>query len=134
VPKLRVHKFAISLNGCGAGPNQHFDNPLGAGGLALHERIFPPRTFHQMTGEDGAKAEWTMTSWLAVLSTSARGARRHMFGPIQWAWLSPPGSGEHLFSGLEPRALGYDFTEHVDTTKVTHFVLTKILQLTGAKS
>ncbi len=31
-PKLRVHNFAISLDGYGAGPNQDLDNPLGVGG------------------------------------------------------------------------------------------------------
>lgn len=32
MPKLRVHCFAISLDGYGAGPNQDLDNPLGVGG------------------------------------------------------------------------------------------------------
>jgi hypothetical protein len=36
VPKLRVHSFAISLDGYGAGPNQDSDNPIGVGGIALH--------------------------------------------------------------------------------------------------
>ena len=30
--KLRVHNFAISLDGYMAGPNQSLDNPLGIGG------------------------------------------------------------------------------------------------------
>ena len=34
--KLRVHCFAISLDGYGAGPDQSVDNPLGVGGVALH--------------------------------------------------------------------------------------------------
>jgi hypothetical protein len=38
--KLRVHGFAMSLDGYGAGPGQSLDNPLGAGGLALHEWAF----------------------------------------------------------------------------------------------
>jgi hypothetical protein len=32
MPKLRVHCFAMSLDGYGAGPNQDLDNPLGVGG------------------------------------------------------------------------------------------------------
>jgi hypothetical protein len=40
-----VHNFAISLDGYGAGPNQDLDNPLGVGGLALHDWILPTRTF-----------------------------------------------------------------------------------------
>ena len=43
--KLRVHSFAISLDGYGAGPNQNLDNPLGIGGTALHEWAFATRTF-----------------------------------------------------------------------------------------
>lgn len=37
MPKLRVHNFAISLDGYAAGPNQDVDNPLGVGGPRLHE-------------------------------------------------------------------------------------------------
>lgn len=34
--KLRIRNLSISHDGCGAGPNQGVDNPLGAGGHALH--------------------------------------------------------------------------------------------------
>jgi hypothetical protein len=34
--RLRAHNFAISMDGHGAGPNQNMENPLGVGGLALH--------------------------------------------------------------------------------------------------
>jgi hypothetical protein len=37
MPKLRVHNFAISLDGYAAGPNQSHDHPLGVGGEKLHE-------------------------------------------------------------------------------------------------
>jgi len=50
--KLRIHTFSISLDGYGAGPQQDLDNPLGVGGLALHEWIFPTRSFYQMQGND----------------------------------------------------------------------------------
>ena len=50
--KLRVHGFAISIDGYGAGPNQNLENPLGVGGLALHEWFFPTRTFQRMQGKD----------------------------------------------------------------------------------
>jgi hypothetical protein len=46
--KLRVNSFSISLDGYGAAPSQSLDNPLGVGGLALHEWLFPTRTFAQM--------------------------------------------------------------------------------------
>ena len=38
--RLRVHNFAISLDGYGAGPNQSRDNPLGDGGEGGGERLF----------------------------------------------------------------------------------------------
>ena len=50
MPKLRVHGFAISIDGYGAGPKQDLDNPLGVGGKALHEWAFATRTFQQMFG------------------------------------------------------------------------------------
>ncbi|MEZ4864916.1 MAG: dihydrofolate reductase family protein [Caldilineaceae bacterium] len=35
------------------------------------------------------------------------------------------GSGEHLLAGIDMRKLGYALTEHVQTAKATHIVLTK---------
>ena len=52
--KLRVHAFGISLDGYGAGPDQSLDHPLGRGGEALHEWLYPTRTFQRMFGKDGA--------------------------------------------------------------------------------
>ena len=51
--KLRVHNFSISVDGYGAGPNQSLDNPLGVGGMALHQWFVPTRTFQRMDGRDG---------------------------------------------------------------------------------
>jgi hypothetical protein len=53
MPKLRVHCFAVSLDGYGAGPGQDLDNPLGVGGVALHDWAFATRTFRQMFGSEG---------------------------------------------------------------------------------
>ncbi len=35
------------------------------------------------------------------------------------------GAGEHLFTGIDTRSLGYECTEHTPTAKATHVVLTK---------
>ena len=35
--KLRVSCFGVSLDGYSAGPQQDLSNPLGVGGMALHE-------------------------------------------------------------------------------------------------
>jgi len=48
--KLRVHAFGISLDGYGAGPRQSLENPLGVGGLSLHQWVFPTRTFQKIHG------------------------------------------------------------------------------------
>ena len=48
MPKLRVHAFSISLDGYGAGPRQDLDNPLGVGGMALHEWAFATRTIQKV--------------------------------------------------------------------------------------
>jgi hypothetical protein len=53
MPKLRVHGFAISLDGYGAGPRQDLDSPLGVGGVALHQWLVSTRTFRKTHGEDG---------------------------------------------------------------------------------
>jgi hypothetical protein len=50
--RLRVHSFAISIDGYGAGPNQDLNNPLGVGGVALHEWFFGTRTLPRLVGKD----------------------------------------------------------------------------------
>ena len=56
-PNLRVHCFSISIDGFGAGPNQDRENPLGVGGMAVHEWVFGTRTFQQMFGRDAARLD-----------------------------------------------------------------------------
>jgi dihydrofolate reductase len=85
--KLRVHSFAISLDGYGAGPNQDRDNPLGVGGVALHEWVFGTRTFQKVHGKEGgatgidddfiARGFDNIGAWIVG---------RNMFGPIRGPW------------------------------------------------
>ncbi len=51
--RLRVQSFSISLDGYGAGPGQDLSNPLGVGGMPLHQWFFATRTFQAMHGKDG---------------------------------------------------------------------------------
>ena len=209
--RLRVHAFSISIDGFGAGPAQDLENPIGRGGLALHEWVFPTRTFQAMHG-DGTGATGTDDDFAArgTVDIGAWILGRNMFGPVRGPWpdLSwkgwwgddPPyhtpvfvlthharapipmkggtefrfvtggihdalaqakaaaggkdirlgggvstirqylearlvdelhlavtpvllGSGEHLFAGLDLRALGYDVTEHVSSAAAMHVVL-----------
>ena len=85
--KLRVHCFSISLDGYGAGPNQNVDNPLGVGGVALHEWAFATRTFQKMFGNEGGATG--LDDDFAARGFSNIGAwiiGRNMFGPIRGEW------------------------------------------------
>jgi dihydrofolate reductase len=85
--KLRVNGFSISLDGYGAGPNQDLDNPIGVGGMALHEWVFATRTFRKMHGRDGgatgvddefiARGFENVGVWIMG---------RNMFGPVRGPW------------------------------------------------
>src|SRR5580704_569236 len=85
--KLRVHSFGMSLDGYGAGPNQSLENPLGVGGMQLHEWFFPTRTFKAMTGQPGG--ETGVDDVFAAKGFENVGAwilGRNMFGPIRGPW------------------------------------------------
>jgi len=85
--KLRVESFTVSIDGFGAGPSQNLENPLGVGGLRLHEWAFATRTFQQVHGKDGgttgtdedfaARGFRNIGSWILG---------RNMFGPIRGPW------------------------------------------------
>jgi dihydrofolate reductase len=94
MPQLRVHCFAISLDGYGAGPRQDLQNPLGVGGIALHEWAFATRTFRQMFGSAGgttgvddefaARGFHNIGAWIMG---------RNMFGPVRGPWLDDTWKG-----------------------------------------
>jgi dihydrofolate reductase len=87
MPKLRLHNFALSLDGYAAGPDQDLDNPLGVGGLRLHEWFYPTRTFQRMVGTDGG--EEGLDNDFAARGDAGIGATimgRNMFGPIRGEW------------------------------------------------
>ncbi len=85
--RLRVQSFSISLDGFGAGPRQDLNNPLGIGGMALHEWAFSTRTFQQMHGQGGGATgvddEFAARGFVNV---GAWILGRNMFGPIRGAW------------------------------------------------
>jgi dihydrofolate reductase len=85
--KLRVNAFAISLDGYGAGPSQSLDNPLGIGGLGLHEWVFPTQAFQKMIGRDGGTTG--TDNDFAVRGFENVGAwilGRNMFAPTRGPW------------------------------------------------
>lgn len=78
---------SISLDGYGAGPDQNREDPLGRGGEALHEWVFPTRSWRRMHGLDGgetgidddfaARADVNVGAWIMG---------RNMFGPVRGPW------------------------------------------------
>jgi dihydrofolate reductase len=88
VSRLRVHAFAISIDGYGAGPGQSFEHPLGIGGLTLHEWFFPTRTFQTTSGE-GKGGTTGVDDELAARGFENIGAwilGRNMFAPSRGPW------------------------------------------------
>ncbi len=88
MPKLRVHAFSLSLDGYGAGPNQSVNDPLGEGGMRLHEWFLPTRTFQKVLGS-GAPGETGIDDDFAARGFTGLGATimgRNMFGPVRGQW------------------------------------------------
>lgn len=86
--KLRVQSFSISLDGFGAGPGQGLENPMGAGGMVLHEWVFPTRTFQTLLG--GGVGATGVDDDFAARGFQGLGAwilGRNMFGPIRGPWV-----------------------------------------------
>jgi dihydrofolate reductase len=87
MPKLRVHNFSVSLDGYSAGPDQSLDNPLGVGGMELHNWAFGTRTFQKIIGEEGG--DEGVEDRFAAAGEEGLGATimgRNMFGPIRDDW------------------------------------------------
>src|SRR5262245_2186756 len=87
MPKVRVHNFAISLDGYGAGPNQALEAPLGVGGEDLHGWFVATRTFQRQIGKEGGTTG--VDDDFAARGLKDVGAfilGRNMFGPVRGAW------------------------------------------------
>ena len=85
--KLRVNCFSVSIDGYGAGPGQALEHPMGVGGMALHEWVFPTRFFQAMIGKDGGSTG--IDEDFAARGMAGIGAwilGRNMFGPIRGSW------------------------------------------------
>lgn len=85
--RLRVEGFSLSIDGFGAGAEQTLHDPLGRGGMSLHEWLFPTATFQRMRGGEGGTTG-------VDNDFAARGFRnvgawilgRNMFGPLRGPW------------------------------------------------
>ena len=70
--------MSISLDGFVAGPDQSHENPLGIGGMKLHQ-------WHFHAGEPGYEADVAPRDWL-LAPKGAYVMGRNMFGPIRGDW------------------------------------------------
>jgi len=80
-------QISISLDGYVAGPNQSLDNPIGEGGMRLHEWAFATEAWRSQHGEQGG--ERSADSEVAERLLEGVGAfimGRNMFGPGRGAW------------------------------------------------
>ncbi len=86
--RVKVLCFSVSLDGFGAGPGQSLEQPLGAGGEALHRWVLPTRTFRrEVMGQDGG--ETGVDDDFARRGFANLGAwilGRNMFGPVRGPW------------------------------------------------
>lgn len=93
--RLRVNAFSISLDGYGAGPDQALQNPMGVGGMALHEWVFGTKTFQKMSADfAGSLTEAHAARGGVDDDFAARGFQnlgawiigRNMFAPTRGPW------------------------------------------------
>jgi dihydrofolate reductase len=77
----------MSLDGFVAGPNQSVDNPLGIGGMRLHEWVFPLAVWRATHGlEGGAVNESSQVIAEALTNIGATVMGRNMFGGHPGPW------------------------------------------------
>jgi dihydrofolate reductase len=78
--KLRL-TISMSLDGFVAGPGQDLDNPLGIGGMHLHDWVFPLAAWREIQGLEGGEVnESTPVVEARLANIGATVMGRHMFG------------------------------------------------------
>jgi dihydrofolate reductase len=80
-------KISMSLDGFVAGPGQSVVNPIGIGGMNLHEWAFPLRIWRAMHGLEGGEvneSSWVVEESLANIGATVMG--RNMFGGHPGPW------------------------------------------------
>ena len=85
--QVRVHNFAVSLDGFGTGEGLSFDAPFGHARHRLHEWFFPTQTFQAMQGKPSGSAgvdEAFAARWGPGIGAEIMG--RGKFGPQHGPW------------------------------------------------
>ena len=84
--KLRL-RISMSLDGFVAGPSQSVENPLGIGGMRLHEWVFPLAVWRGMQGLEGGEVnESTQVVEESLANVGATVMGRNMFGGHPGPW------------------------------------------------
>jgi dihydrofolate reductase len=89
--KLRL-RMSMSLDGFVAGPEQSVENPIGVGGMRLHEWVFPLALWRSLQGLEGGEVnESTPVLEESVANLGATIMGRNMFGgqPGPWDRMQP---------------------------------------------
>src|SRR5512135_2992896 len=84
-------RISMSLDGYVAGPNQSVENPLGVGGMRVHEWVFPLEIFRRTHGLEGGVANEStpvVEEWLESVGATVMG--RNMFGGHPGPWKAEP--------------------------------------------
>jgi dihydrofolate reductase len=100
--KLRVNAFGVAIDGYGAGPGQDLANPMGVGGMALHQWVFGTKTFQKMAADFAGSliadhvARGGVDDDFAARGFENLGAwimGRNMFGPVRGPWIDESWKG-----------------------------------------
>jgi dihydrofolate reductase len=86
-PSLLRFKISMSLDGYVAGASQSVENPIGIGGMRLHEWVFPLSVWRSMHGLEGGEVNESsrvIEESLANIGATVMG--RNMFGGHPGAW------------------------------------------------
>jgi dihydrofolate reductase len=79
--------LSMSLDGYVAGPEQSLENPLGIGGMRLHDWAFPLEAFRRVHGEEGGEVNAsTQVLEENVANVGAYVLGRNMFGGGPGPW------------------------------------------------
>ncbi len=85
--------MTMSIDGYVAGPDQSRDDPLGRGGLPLHESALTTHSFRSAHGLEGGERglDDAHAAWNENIGATIRG--RNMFGPVRGPWPAEPWHG-----------------------------------------